>query len=348
VSGVSTIGAPGAPPVAPDRPPTGAGPRVAETDRRFHAFVVDRLIAWSLDLAAVAVAQHYLLSRGHVFAGTLLVAATVLVVGGVFAVLVGLTGSTPGKALCGLRVVDTRTGRPVGVGPALVRTSIVGAATVPFGLGLAALAWTALADPGHLGRGWHDRRVSSLVVDRRPLAVVAESDESGPRAVVNLTAMRLVPARRTPLTAVVTAPGAVSAPEEEPPVWGLVFDTGERVRVDTIVLIGRRPEPRPGEQDARLVGLRSSDLSVSATHARVAIASAGTLVVTDLGSANGSVLRRQGVAKPLSGGRPATLLDGDVVHLGDRTMTVVRIGRTDPPGANLRRVVSGHGVLRQR
>jgi uncharacterized RDD family membrane protein YckC len=347
VSGVSTIGVPGALPVAPDRPPTGAGPRVAETDRRFHAFVVDRLIAWSFDLAAVVVAQHYLLSRGHVLAGALLVAATVLVVGGVFAVLLGLTGSTPGKALCGLRVVDTRTGRPIGVGPALVRTSIVGAATVPFGLGLAALAWTALADPGHLGRAWHDRRVSSLVVDRRPLAVVAESDESGPRAVVNLTAMRLVPARRTPLTAAVTAPTAVSAPAEEP-VWGLVFDTGERVRVDTSVLIGRRPEPRAGEQDARLVGLPSSDLSVSATHARVVVTSDGTLVVTDLGSANGSVLRRQGVAKPLSGGRAATLLDGDVVYLGDRTMTVVRIGRTDPPAANLRRVVSGHGVLRQR
>jgi uncharacterized RDD family membrane protein YckC len=347
VSAVSTPGAPGALPVAPDRPPTGAGPRVAETDRRFHAFVVDRLIAWSFDLAAVVVAQHYLLSRGHVLAGALLVAATVLVVGGVFAVLLGLTGSTPGKALCGLRVVDTRTGRPIGVGPALVRTSIVGAATVPFGLGLAALAWTALADPGHLGRAWHDRRVSSLVVDRRPLAVVAESDESGPRAVVNLTAMRLVPARRTPLTAAVTAPTAASAPAQEP-VWGLVFDTGERVRVDTSVLIGRRPEPRAGEQDARLVGLPSSDLSVSATHARVVVTSDGTLVVTDLGSADRSVLRRQGVAKPLSGGRPATLLDGDVVHLGDRTMTVVRIGRTDPPGANLRRVVSGHGVLRQR
>jgi pSer/pThr/pTyr-binding forkhead associated (FHA) protein len=95
--------------------------------------------------------------------------------------------------------------------------------------------------------------------------------------------------------------------------------------VETIVLIGRRPEPRPGEEGARLVGLPSSDMSVSKTHAQVAVAPDGTLVVTDRGSTNGSVLRRQGVTKPLTAGRPATLLDGDVVTLGDRTMTVVRI-----------------------
>jgi pSer/pThr/pTyr-binding forkhead associated (FHA) protein len=66
-------------------------------------------------------------------------------------------------------------------------------------------------------------------------------------------------------------------------------------------------------------------MSVSKTHAQVVLAPDGTLVVTDRGSTNGSVLRRQGVAKRLTAGRPATLLDGDVVNLGDRTMTVVRL-----------------------
>jgi hypothetical protein len=286
----------------------------------------------------------------------------VLVIGAVFAVMLGVTGSTPGKAFSGLRVIDIRTGRPIGVGPALLRSLIVTGATVPFGFGLAALAWTALADPEHLRRGWHDRVVSSLVVDLRPVPVVEEVDDAGPRSVVNLTAMRLVPARRPP-----SAPDPAQVPARAPsrerparaaqddagserttvrdpalaaavpgstpastprltPAWGLVFDTGERVRVEAIVLIGRRPEPRPGEEGARLVGLPSSDMSVSKTHAQVAVAPDGTLVVTDRGSTNGSVLRRQGVAKPLVPGRPATLLDGDVVNLGDRTMTVVRIG----------------------
>jgi uncharacterized RDD family membrane protein YckC len=357
VSSVSTTSAAGTLPATPARPE--AGLRLAETDRRFYAFALDRLIAWGIDLAVAVVAEHYLLSRGRVAAGVVLIAGTVLVVGAVFAVLLGVTGSTPGKAFCGLRVIDTRTGRPIGAGPALLRSLIVTGATVPFGFGLAALAWTALADPEHLRRGWHDRRVSSLVVDLRPLPVVEEVDDAGPRTVVNLTAMRLVPARqsspapdpaqlparapsrerparpapddasgrtsvRDPAVGADGPPGP--APEPPLPVWGLVFDTGERVRVETLVLIGRRPEPRAGEQGARLVGLPSSHMSVSKTHAQVAMAPDGTLVVTDRASTNGSVLRRQGVAKPLTAGRPATLLAGDVVNLGDRTMTVVRIG----------------------
>jgi uncharacterized RDD family membrane protein YckC len=326
VSVVSTTSAPATAPVNPASPE--AGLRVAETDRRFHAFAVDRVIAWGVDLAVAVVAQHYLMSRGHVLAGVLLVVAAVLVVGIVFAVMLGVTGSTPGKAFSGLRVIDVRTGRPIGVGPALLRSLIVTGATAPFGLGLAALAWTALTDPGHLRRGWHDRVVSSLVVDLRPVPV-EEVDDAGPRTVVNLTAMRLVPARRTTvhdpaLAAAVSGSTPASTPRVTP-AWGLVLDTGERVRVETIVLIGRRPEPRPGEEGARLVGLPSSDMSVSTTHAQVAVAPDGTLVVTDRGSTNGSVLRRQGVTKPLTAGRPATLLDGDVVTLGDRTMTVVRI-----------------------
>jgi uncharacterized RDD family membrane protein YckC len=358
---MSTTSAPGTVPVTPARPE--AGLRVAETDRRFYAFAVDRLIAWGIDLAVAVVAQHYQLSRGHAPAGVLLIAGTVLAVGAAFALLLGVTGSTPGKAFCGLRVIDTRTGRPIGVGPALLRSLIVAGATVPFGFGLAALAWTALADPEHLRRGWHDRRVSSLVVDLRPLPVVEEVDDVGPRTVVNLTAMRLVPARRAPSApdparvparvpsrerparpapdddasdrTTVRDPAVAAGrptPEKPLPVWGLVFDTGERVRVETLVLIGRRPEPRAGEQGARLVGLPPSDMSVSKTHAQVAMTPDGTLVVTDRGSTNGSVLRRQGVAKPLTAGRPATLLDGDAVSFGDRTMTVVRVerGRSDP------------------
>jgi uncharacterized RDD family membrane protein YckC len=355
VSVVSTASAPAAArPSSPER-----SLRVAGTDRRFHAFAVDRLIAWVIDLAVAVVAQHYLFGRGHALVGVLVVVATVLLVGGVFALLLGITGSTPGKAFCGLRVIDTRTGRPIGVGPALLRALVVAGATVPFGFGLAALAWTALADPERLGRGWHDRLVSSLVVDLRPLPVVEEAEDAAPRTVVNLTAMRLVPARRTPTApdparvpprapsrghragpapdddsgrttvrdpGLAAASGSTSAsPPAAPSAWGLVFDTGERVRVETIVLIGRRPEPREGEQGARLVGLPSTDMSVSKTHAQVVLAPDGTLVVTDRGSTNGSVLRRQGVAKRLTAGRPATLLDGDVVNLGDRTMTVVRL-----------------------
>ncbi len=342
-------------------PPAPAVPglRVADVDRRFYAFAIDRLIAWGIDLAVALAVQHYLLSRGHVLVGIIAIVATVLLVGAVFGAMLGSTARTPGTSFLGLRVVRATTGEPLGIGPAMLRTAVLGLAAVPFGFGLAALAWTAVADTTRLRRGWHDLVVSSIVLDVRPVPVERASDDSGPRHVVNLTAMRLVPARRTP-----PAPDPAQVPARAPsrprhaapdpleessertsvrdpalartagtgtgeppaaPSWGLAFDTGERVVVDALVLIGRRPEPRPGEEAARLVALPSTDMSVSKTHAQVVVAPDGALVVTDRGSTNGSVLRRQGVAKPLTAGRPATLLDGDVVTLGDRTVTVVRI-----------------------
>jgi uncharacterized RDD family membrane protein YckC len=332
---------------------------VADPDRRFYAFAVDRLIAWGLD-AAVAVAAVRLLAD-QPWVGVLMVASTVLVVGAAFALVEGSTGVTPGKALLGLRLVHTGTREPIGVEAAMVRTFVLGAAAVPFGFGLAALAWTAVADQSRMRRAWHDHLVSSIVVDTRPLPVVQQVEDERPRHVVNLTAMRLVPVSGTP-----EAPDPASVPARapsrprhaathlvedpservsrrdpvlvadggpEPPVpvslppvtWGLLLDTGERLAVDTLVLVGRRPEPRPGEQGPRVVELPSADMSVSQTHAQVAVAADGALVITDRGSTNGSTLVRQGMSRPLTPGHPTTLLEGDVVSIGDRTLTVVRI-----------------------
>ena len=117
-------------------------------------------------------------------------------------------GISPGKALLGLRVVHLGSGTPIGMGPALLRTLIVGASALPtFGLGLAALAWTAVMDPGRQRRGWHDNVTSSIVVDVRPVPVEEEEVDHGPRHVVNLTAMRLVPAQQ---------PAPVAAPARPP------------------------------------------------------------------------------------------------------------------------------------
>jgi pSer/pThr/pTyr-binding forkhead associated (FHA) protein len=77
---------------------------------------------------------------------------------------------------------------------------------------------------------------------------------------------------------------------------------------------------------AHLVPLGSQDMSVSKTHAQVGPAPDGTIVVMDRGSTNGTVLVRQGVSRQLAPGRPATLLDGDRVVFGDRTMVLTREG----------------------
>ena len=89
-----------------------------------------------------------------------------------------------------------------------------------------------------------------------------------------------------------------------------------------LTLLGRGPQPREGESAADLVALPSTDMSVSKTHAQLQLSDDGSLVVMDRGSTNGSVLIRQGVPRHLSAGRPVTLLDGDVLHLGDRVLEI--------------------------
>lgn len=307
--------------------------RIADVDRRFYAFAVDRLIAWSIDAAAGVVVVRTL-ADDHPLMALGVVVATVLVVGLVFACLQGTTGRTPGKSLADLRLVDTATERPIGVRRAVLRGVVLGLAAVPFGFGLAALAWTSLADRSRLRRGWHDRLVSSIVVDVRPEPAPEAPMDEGPRHVVNLTAMRLAPAHRlvgaierppTPSRAPRHAAPRSWVPAETPGAACVVsFDSGERVEVDTLLLVGRSPDPRLGEQGARLVTVPSADLSVSKTHLEVVVAGDGALVVTDRGSTNGSTLVRQSTPRHLSPGRATTLLEGDVVIFGDRRMSVVR------------------------
>jgi uncharacterized RDD family membrane protein YckC len=197
----------------------------AELDHRFYGFALDRLAMWSLDGLAAYVAWRFLIDRDQVAAGLAVIAGSVLVVYAAFAVVVGLTGSSPGNAALGLRVVQAGTGEPIGVGRALLRQLVLGVATVPtFGLGTATLAWTAAMDPGGRRHGWHDRIAGSEVVDVRPVPEEPVEVDAGPRSVVNLTAMRLVPAPSTPpppprqaaATRTVLSPPSPPAPRPEP------------------------------------------------------------------------------------------------------------------------------------
>jgi len=73
----------------------------ADLDRRFYAFALDRLLAWTLDGVAVLLAWRYLIDQDQVGAGIAVIVAVVLVVGAAFAVVLGLTGSSPGNAALG-------------------------------------------------------------------------------------------------------------------------------------------------------------------------------------------------------------------------------------------------------
>jgi uncharacterized RDD family membrane protein YckC len=373
---------------------------VAELDRRFAALAIDRLFAWTV-IAGVGVATALLVSD-DVWTVVGAVAGATVLLWVVLSVVVGLTGTSPGKAVTGLRVVHHGTGTPIGVGPALLRSLVLGVAGLPtFGIGLATLAWTAVEDRGRQRRGWHDHLTHTVVVDVRPVVEVADTAaDEGPRHIVNLTAMRLVPApaveqvrtpersehsmRRQPLPADLAGPAATPAPTPAPtpastpaspaptqpapnqpqpppvpaqqwsppaqqqapphrapaharsapqpgapmtpPRWRVHFDNGESFVIAGLALVGRRPEPRSGEQVAHLIPLASADMSVSKTHAQFGPAPDGTIVVMDRGSTNGTVLVRRGVSRQLAPGKPAALVDGDKVVYGDREMLISREG----------------------
>lgn len=350
----------GPPPSAPPAPPVAARTDLptADLERRYYAHVLDRALAWTT-YAAVAGLGWWLLDGPTAVVLTLL--GWVLVVQVALAVLLGLRGLSPGKAALGLRAVGAGTGRPVGVGAALLRGLVVGLAGLPtLLLGAATLAWTSASDRQR--RGWHDHLAGTVVVDLRPVPEAEETDESRPRAIVNLTAMRLVPATARPPSATTRTPAAPPAgprpstpptppappvppgpppadrpagarrravPTDSPastPGWQVELDSGERVVVDGLVLLGRGPVAGAGEQVRHLVPLPSQDMSVSKTHAQLQVATDGALVVMDRGSTNGSVLVRGGVSRELTPGKPVTLLDGDTVRLGDRSLRVRRHG----------------------
>lgn len=121
------------------------------------------------------------------------------------------------------------------------------------------------------------------------------------------------------------APAAPVAPPAPAVRWRVAFDTGETFVVEGLAVVGRRPEPRPDEAVRHVVPLRSSDMSLSKTHAQFQVAPDGALVVMDRGSTNGSYVIRRGLSKALTAGRPNTLLEGDEVRFGDRTMRVERV-----------------------
>ena len=68
-----------------------------------------------------------------------------------------------------------------------------------------------------------------------------------------------------------------------------MLDDGRRLTIDGLVLLGRNPQPQPGEEDAQLVKLSDETRTVSKSHLAIGLDAAG-LYVMDRGSTNGSTV----------------------------------------------------------
>lgn len=129
------------------------------------------------------------------------------------------------------------------------------------------------------------------------------------------------PAAATPAPAAPAASAPAAPPA--PTGFGLRLDTGESIRIDGPILLGRNPDaaPHPG---ARPVPLPDDTRSLSKTHLLVRPVPGG-LEVVDLHSTNGSALSRNGIDMAMPAGTVVAITAGDTIRLGDRVFAVVAV-----------------------
>lgn len=212
--------------------PLDLAPAPAEAETRFRAAALDRGLGWSLGLVVTLL----LLARAGRWEAREAVPAgllAVLVCWAASAVALGRTGRTPGRVLTGVRLLDERDGRPIGVRRAVAHALVGGLAGAPSGgLGLVLLALSALTDPTGRRRTWHDRWVGAQAVAPGGPA----PDPVGGGAQVNLTTRRLAPA---PAGRAPAPPSAPPAPPQGGRRWLLRCADGSALRPDPEARLGR-------------------------------------------------------------------------------------------------------------
>jgi uncharacterized RDD family membrane protein YckC len=109
--------------------------------------------------------------------------------------------------------------------------------------------------------------------------------------------------------------------------WWLRLDDGREVGVDGLVLLGRNPQPRVGEEDATMIKVVDETRTVSKSHLAVGIDARG-LYVMDRGSTNGTtVTGPDGNQRPCPPGDLVDVPGGAVISFGDHWLEVRRRDR---------------------
>lgn len=160
--------------------------------------------------------------------------------------------------------------------------------------------------PPSLGLGEHDG--FTVLAGAGAGAVAAPPTEEDRTVVVDEIA-RL----RAKRSAGVVSPAPVAPPPG--PALSLELPDGSREPIDGVVLVGRAPSAPVDAPASRLLRLEG-DGDISRNHARVAV-EGGTVVVTDLGSRNGTIVRIPGrPPQKLREGDPTPVLVGTVIDFG--------------------------------
>ncbi|WP_375429934.1 RDD family protein [uncultured Friedmanniella sp.] len=319
-----------------------SGVVVGPLGRRFVASLVDGIVPTVVTLVAFGLpGLGDSPSSGAATVGAVLLGLWGLVVWWMLAV----RAAGPGMWLLKLQLVGFTDGRPIGWGRVLLRAVVLALLTVT-GLGLLLMLVFLVRHPRH--QGWHDLASNAVVIRARALAprtrptrpTIARPAAASPAASPAKTATEaLAPVEAVPVQAaspVETAPVEVApAPASTPRPWVAVLDDGRELVVAGLVLLGRNPQPRPGEEGAELIKLSDESRTVSKTHLALDVDARGLFVV-DRDSTNGSTLTTPtGEAFRCVPGQPTYLDEGSVVTVGDHRLTV-RVDAVDRDGEGSR------------
>ena len=106
--------------------------------------------------------------------------------------------------------------------------------------------------------------------------------------------------------------------------WSILLDDGRRIAVEGLVLLGRNPQPKAGEEDAQLIKIADETRTVSKSHLAVGV-DAGGLYIVDRGSTNGStVSTTNGMSSRCRAGEMVRVGDGAIVSIGDHWLEITR------------------------
>jgi len=106
--------------------------------------------------------------------------------------------------------------------------------------------------------------------------------------------------------------------------WSILLDDGRRIPLDGLVLLGRNPQPKAGEEDAQLIKIADETRTVSKSHLAVGV-DAGGVYVVDRGSTNGStVSTTNGMSSRCRAGEMVRVGDGAIVSIGDHWIEITR------------------------
>ncbi|MDO8337757.1 MAG: RDD family protein [Microcella sp.] len=139
-----------------------------------------------------------------------------------------------------------------------------------------------------------------------------------PRAPEPSTAAVPLPVSAPPL--VPASVGSAAAPG--PRVVRLRFDDGTMVPVPASALLGRDPEPRPGERVALLLPLADPTMQLSKTHAEFGVDEEGGFWMLDRGSSNGTVAVTPAGELALPPGERTSIPLESTVEIGGRSFRV--------------------------